>query len=100
MHGIAELPSYIRLANKLLSEDERRDLIDYLAEHPQAGDIMEGTGGVRKLRWRRGGQGKSRGVRIIYYYQDGCLPIYLLQIFSHGNQVNYNTDATNRQEGW
>lgn len=75
MHGIAELPIYIRLANKLLSEDERRDLIDYLAEHPQAGDIMEGTGGIRKLRWRRGGQGKSGGVRIIYYYHDERMPL-------------------------
>ena len=69
--SIAELPHYIRLAEKLLSEDERRDVIDYLAEHPKAGDLMEATGGVRKLRWRRGGQGKSGGVRVIYYYHDG-----------------------------
>lgn len=58
LHGVAELPSYIRLADKLLSAEERQDLIGYLAEHPKAGDIMEGTGGVRKLRWRRGGQGQ------------------------------------------
>ena len=38
MHGIAELPSYIRLADKLLSAEERQDLINYLAEHPKAGD--------------------------------------------------------------
>ncbi len=54
MHGVAELPSYIRVADKLLSLQERQDLIDYLAEHPKAGDLMEGTGGVRKLRWRHG----------------------------------------------
>lgn len=59
MHSIAELPTYIRLVNKLLSEDESRDLIDYLADHPQAGDIMAGTGSVRKLRWHRGGQGNG-----------------------------------------
>ena len=45
LHGVAELPSYIRLADKLLSAEERQDLIGYLAEHPKAGDIMEGTGG-------------------------------------------------------
>jgi len=67
LRGIAELPTYSRLADKLLSAEERQDLIDYLAGHPRAGDIMEGTGGVRKLRWRRGGQGKSGGVRVIYY---------------------------------
>lgn len=88
MHGIAELPTYSRLANKLLSEEERRDLIDYLAEHPQAGDIMEGTGGVRKLRWRRGGQGKSGGVRIIYYYYDDHMPLYLLTLFAKGDKAN------------
>jgi hypothetical protein len=67
LYGIAELPTYISLADKLLSADERQDLINYLAEHPKAGDIIEGTGGVRKLRWRRGGQGKSGGVRVIYF---------------------------------
>ncbi len=66
LNGVAELPSFIRLADKPLSQDERADLISYLAEHPKAGDLMEGTGGVRKLRWRRGGQGKSGGVRVIY----------------------------------
>lgn len=61
MHGLVELPSYIRLADKLLTARERQDLIDYLAGNPKAGDIMEGTGGVRKLRWRRGDHGKSAG---------------------------------------
>lgn len=99
MHGIAELPSYIRLVNKLLSEDERRDLIDYLAEHPQAGDIMEGTGGVRKLRWRRGGHGKSGGVRIIYYYHDGRMPLYLLTLFSKGDKANLTKAGRNELAG-
>ncbi|AIW91937.1 Uncharacterised protein [Bordetella pertussis] len=49
MHGIAELPTYIRLAGKLLGPQERQDLIGYLAVHPEAGDIMEGTGGVRVI---------------------------------------------------
>lgn len=99
MHGIAELPTYSRLANKLLSEDERRDLIDYLAEHPQDGDLMEGTGGVRKLRWRRGGQGKSGGVRIIYYYHDDCMPLYLLTLFSKGDKANLTKAERNELAG-
>jgi len=57
LYGIAELPISIRLADELLSADERQDLINCLAEHPKAGDLVEGTGGVRKRRWRRGGQG-------------------------------------------
>jgi len=88
LHGIAELPTYARLADKLLSTEERQDLIDYLAEHPKAGDVMEGTGGVRKLRWRRGGQGKSGGVRVIYYYHDDFMPLYLLTLFAKSDKAN------------
>ena len=60
MLTIAELPEFIRTADKLLSEIERQDVIRYLAEHPKAGDLMEGTGGVRKLRW--GGVDKAKAV--------------------------------------
>lgn len=88
LYGIAELPTYIRLADKLLSADERQDLINYLAEHPKAGDIIEGTSGVRKLRWRRGGQGKSGGVRVIYYFHDDFMPLYLLTLFAKGDKAN------------
>jgi len=88
LNGIAELPSFIRLADKLLSQDERSDLISYLAEHPKAGDLMQGTGGVRKLRWRRGGQGKSGGVRVIYYFHDDVMPLYLLTLFAKGDKEN------------
>lgn len=88
MQGIAELPSYARLAAKLLDPQERQDLIAYLANHPETGDIMEGTGGVRKLRWSRGGQGKSGGVRVIYYYHDARMPLYLLTLFAKGDKAN------------
>lgn len=64
MLTIAEVPEYIRRSEKLLTEEEHRDIVDYLAANPKAGDIMEGTGGVRKLRWGRQGRGKSGGVRV------------------------------------
>ncbi|MDP2822146.1 MAG: hypothetical protein Q8O52_05625 [Sulfuritalea sp.] len=51
---ITELPEFIRRANELLSDAERKSVIDYLAEYPRAGDLMAGTGGIRKLRWGRG----------------------------------------------
>lgn len=99
LHGIAELPTYIRLADKLLSAKERLDLIDYLAGHPKAGDIMEGTGGVRKLRWCRGGQGKSGGVRVIYYYHDDLMPLYLLTLFAKGDRANLTKAERNELAG-
>jgi hypothetical protein len=49
---------------------------------------MEGTGGVRKLRWGRGGQGKSGGVRIIYYFHDELMPLYLPTLFAKSDQAN------------
>lgn len=99
LNGVAELPSFIRLADKLLSHDERSDLISYLAEHPKAGDLMEGTGGVRKLRWRRGGQGKSGGVRVIYYFHDDAMPLYLLTLFAKGDKVNLSKAERNELAG-
>jgi len=99
MHGIAELPSYIRLADKLLSAEERQDLINYLAECPLAGVVMEGTNGVRKLRWRRGGQGKSGGARVIYYYHDALMPLYLLALFAKGDKANLSKAERNELAG-
>ena len=53
-----------------LSDDEYRELQLYLAAHPEAGDVMPGTGGFRKLRWadQRRRKGKRGGLRVIYYY--------------------------------
>ena len=88
MLTIAELPEFIRNAEKLVSDLERQDIIRYLAQHPKAGDLMEGTGGIRKLRWRRGNQGKSSGVRVIYYFHNECMQLYLLTLFAKGSQEN------------
>ena len=82
MLTIGELPEYIRRADKLLTEAQRRGVIDYLAAHPKAGDLLEGTGGIRKLRWGRDGRGKSGGVRVIYYFKKQDNEIWLLTIYS------------------
>lgn len=88
MQTVAELPNYIRVADKLLDEDERQDILDYLAVHPKAGSLMVGTGGVRKLKWGRGAQGKSGGVRVIYYFHSELIPVYLLAMFPKNEQEN------------
>ena len=99
MQGIAELPSYTRLASKLLDQQERQDLIAYLANNPEAGDLMEGTGGVRKLRWSRGSQGYSGGVRVIYYFHDARMPLYLLTLFAKGDKANLTKAERNDLAG-
>lgn len=95
MIAVAEVPEYIRRAEKLLSAEERRDVIDYLASHPKAGDLVEGTGGVRKLRWGRGGQGKSGGVRVIYYFHSEAMPLYLLTLFAKNERANISKAERN-----
>jgi len=67
MITVVELPEFVRRAKRLLSEDELRKLINHLAANPTAGVRMQGTGGIRKLRWKREGTGKSSGVRVIHF---------------------------------
>lgn len=88
MITVAEVPEYIRKAEKLLTAEERLDIVNYLAVHPKSGDLVEGTGGIRKLRWGRGGRGKSGGVRVIYYYHSEAMPLYLLAMFAKNEQAN------------
>ena len=99
MLTIAELPHYIRTAEKLLSENERDDVMHYLFAHPKSGDLIEGTGGIRKLRWRRGSQGKSGGVRVIYYFYDETMPLYLLTLFAKGDRENLSKAERNQMAG-
>lgn len=63
-------------------------VIAYLARHPKAGDLMQSTGGIRKLRWGRGSQGKSGGVKVIYYFHNEQMPLYLLTLFGKNEQEN------------
>ena len=95
MQTIAEMPEYIRRAERLLSEIEHQAIIDYLAALPKAGVIMQGTGGIRKLRWSRQSAGKSGGVRVIYYFHSEKMPLHLLTIFGKGEKANLNKAERN-----
>jgi hypothetical protein len=95
MQTIAEMPEYIRRAERLLSEMERQAVIDYLAAFPKAGIVIEGTGGIRKLRWGRQSSGKSGGVRVIYYFHNEQMPLYLLTVFGKGEKANLSKAERN-----
>ncbi len=88
MHTIVELPEYKKRVGKRLSDDENKQIINYLAEHPKAGVLMQGTGGVRKLRWAKEGGGKSGGVRVIYYYHSENIPLFMLSLFGKNEKAN------------
>ena len=86
MQTVAETPTFSRQADKLFREEERRELINYLARNPLAGDEIPGTGGVRKLRFAMAGRGKRGGARIVYYYLNERLPLYALLAYAKADQ--------------
>jgi hypothetical protein len=79
-----------------LSDSERRELVDWLAAHPTAGDLMVGTGGARKLRWQAKGKGKSSGARVITFYGGVRMPVFLLSAFGKGAKANLTMAERNQ----
>jgi len=72
----------------------------FLAIHPESGDEIPGTGGVRKLRFGFRGRGKSGGARVIYYYFDKDNPLYALLIYGKNEQVNLRRNRSARSDRW
>ena len=96
---VAELPEYLRAATGLLADTDLRAIVDHLAARPAAGDLIEGNGGVRKLRWARDGRGKSGGVRVVYYFHRGAMPLYLLTMFAKTERANLSKAERNALAG-
>lgn len=92
MQTVAEIPIFTRQTEKLFREDEKRELIDFLADNPLAGDEIPGTGGVRKVRFAASGRGKRGGARVIYYYLDGTMPLYALLAYAKGGSEDMTPD--------
>ena len=60
-------PVFIRYAAEVWSDAEREEFINFIAANPEAGKLIRGSGGCRKVRWSSKGQGKQGGVRVIYF---------------------------------
>jgi len=95
MITVAETTAFQRKIESLLSDQEREDLIYYLSEHPNAGALIRGTGGIRKLRWAQSGRGKSGGIRVIYYVHHDDMPLYLLAAFGKNEKANLSEQERN-----
>jgi len=87
---IKATPKFLRLAHKVMSKEALQKLIDMLATQPEKGIVIEGTGGIRKLRWKTGknNKGKRGGVRILYYYSKGQMILLLLTLFEKSDKEN------------
>jgi len=104
-----ETATDLAAAEVLLSEDERAAVVEALARDPRAGDLMPGTGGLRKVRVPLRGKGKRGGGRLVTLFHDEGMPVFLIALYAKSAQSDLDpqqrraakavTDAIRRQYG-
>ena len=82
MLTVVETPLFSKLWPAYWSEEERGAFAAPIAEHPNDGDVVAGSGGVRKVRWSRAGTGKSGGVRVIYFVRSELGELVLMFMYA------------------
>jgi hypothetical protein len=88
VYTLIETPTFAADADKLWSEDERLEFFEWLANNPEAGDVVPGSGGCRKVRWSRAGSGKRGGARVIYFTRLDAGEIWLLLAYAKSVRDN------------
>jgi hypothetical protein len=86
--SVMELAGYHRRADELLTEAEQDAVIDLIAYEPTCGDLIPGSGGLRKVRIGRGGSGKRGGARVIYYFYNGDFPAVLMALYAKNEKAD------------
>jgi len=92
---VAETKEFHSKIVGLLNEAERDAFIHHISDNPKAGVLLKGTGGIRKIRWQRSGMGKRGGIRVVYYYYNNDMPLYLLTVFSKNEKDNLSKAESN-----
>ena len=88
MLTVIESPEFIECAAKVWSNDERSEFISWIAANPLAGDLIPGSGGLRKVRWGRAGRGKSSGARVVYFVRTARGELLLVTVYTKGRIEN------------
>jgi hypothetical protein len=89
MHVVVEMPQFVvDVKSARLTDLERFDIINRIAKDPMTGDLIQGTGGARKVRFAGRGKGKSGGYRVITFYAGARLPVFLLALYAKGERAN------------
>lgn len=91
---IIETPTFTRMITSLLNDEDYRILQYILAVNPEAGDIVRGGGGIRKIRFALPGKGKRGGVRVIYYWQKSKDSIFMLITYVKSKKSTLTTEET------
>ncbi len=92
MMVIIETHIFTRRIKELMGDDEYRALQETLVNRPSIGDIVPGTGGLRKVRWKQEGHGKSGGVRVIYYWMTENEHLYMLYVYRKSRQEDLTAE--------
>lgn len=92
---VVETAAYLRDAEPFFNEEERAKIAAHIGSHPESGDIMPETGGVRKLRWGLEGRGKRGGARVVYYFFNESIPVFLLSVFAKNEKANLSKSERN-----
>ena len=92
---IISLPGYESQVSALMNEDERIEMEFFIACGPEEHPVIPGTGGFRKARWGRRGQGKSGGYRVVYYFVSPPGRIYMASIFAKSRKQNLSAADQN-----
>ncbi|AQS42341.1 MAG: RelE protein [Candidatus Tokpelaia hoelldobleri] len=96
MQTVIETPAYLASAKEeSISSDELSNIISFIAANPNAGSIMKGTGGARKVRFATEQKGKSGGYRIITFFAHEDSPVFLLDIYRKSSQENLSKSDRN-----
>lgn len=83
-----ETSTFTKLLPSYLTDEEYRGLQTYLLKKPDAGDLIKGSGGVRKVRWAPAGSGKSGGIRAIYYWKKSDHEVWMLTLYSKSERAS------------
>ena len=78
---IAETSIFTKEITRILTDDEYKELQNFLIAQPQSGAVIKGSGGLRKVRWKVKGRGKRGGIRTIYYYQEEASLLLMLYVY-------------------
>ncbi|CAM2776253.1 TPA: addiction module toxin RelE [Legionella pneumophila] len=86
---VVETAEYLKQAESCMDKKSREDFVSHIAQNPTEGDLIPGTGGARKIRWTTdSNQGKSGGARVIYYYHNQKIPIFLFTAYGKSKKEN------------
>lgn len=98
-HTIIETQGFLASTKGRMSAEEVTALTELLSKNPEAGDVMQGTGGMRKLRFATQGRGKSGSVRVVYYYYNVSVPLFLLRVYAKNEKANLTKAERNALGG-